>query len=221
MLYVNFVSIFRDIFVDFASLYLFAYLLIFKRNRNRELFITCAVFNVSLLLVVMTIVRTDFNLAVWFVLFALLSVITVRSTPFTRTEIAYFFAVLALAVINGSGVTDFSFVVACNVLIVACGWLMSLWSVSESENLLEANPQQTLNIVLDSIDPDATHDQSEMAHKLGRQLSIDVTSYKILKIDRVKETMELALTYRKLSEDRFREDQYDLLVDHPEFRPHE
>ena len=61
MLYVDYSNIARDIIVNVVSLYFYAYMLMLKRHKNTELFITCALFNIALLLVVMTIVRTDFN----------------------------------------------------------------------------------------------------------------------------------------------------------------
>ena len=54
MLYVDFADIFRDISVDLVCLYIFGYLLIYRRFENRDLFVTCAVFNIALMLVVMT-----------------------------------------------------------------------------------------------------------------------------------------------------------------------
>ena len=71
-MFVNYISIFKDIAVDLVSMYIFAYLILYRRYGNKELFVTCTLFNVSLMLVVMAIVRTDFNLAVGFGLFALL-----------------------------------------------------------------------------------------------------------------------------------------------------
>jgi len=195
MLYVNYGTVVRDIVVDMFSLYFYAYLLIFRRYENRELFITCSLFNVALLMVVMTIVRTDFNLAVGFGLFALLSVITVRSTPFSRTEIAYFFGGLALAVINGSGISDFSFVVTSNIIIVGFAWVLSSWSMVGNDSLIKAVEPQTMSVVLEGVDNDATSDAQGMREKLSRRYNILVKSYMVKKIDHVKETMELDILF--------------------------
>jgi len=195
MLYVDFADIIRDLAADLVSLYFFGYLLIYKRFKNSELFITCTVFNIALMLVVMTIVRTNFNLAVGFGLFALLSVITVRSTPFTRIETAYFFAALALAVINGSGITDFAFVLFSNIVIVGCAWTMSHWSADKTESLLTINSPPRMRVLLDAIDTDALQSQDLMHEKLQQMYSFKIMTYNIIKIDYVKDTIELEIFY--------------------------
>ena len=200
MLYVDFAVIFRDISVDLVSLYIFGYLLIYRRFENRDLFVTCTVFNIALMLVVMTIVRTNFNLAVGFGLFALLSVVQVRSTPFTRLETAYFFAALALAVINGSGISDFIFVLVCNVLVVGCACTMSFWSIDKTEHLNKNNMPSKMRVLLDAIDTDATHNRDRMITKLQRIYSIEVLSFSILKIDYVKDTIELDILYHETNQ---------------------
>lgn len=195
MLYVDFANIFRDISVDLICLYIFGYLLIYRRFENRELFVTCSVFNIALMLVVMTIVRTNFNLAVGFGLFALLSVVQVRSTAFTRLETAYFFAALALAVINGSGISDFTFVLVCNALIVGSAWIMSHWSIDKSERRLETDIPSKMRVLLDAVDHDATQNRDLMSAKLQRMYSVKIMSYSIVKIDYVKDTIELEILY--------------------------
>lgn len=195
MLYVDFADIFRDISVDLVCLYFFGYLLIYRRLENRDLFVTCSVFNIALMLVVMTIVRTNFNLAVGFGLFALLSVVQVRSTPFTRLETAYFFAALALAVINGSGISDFIFVLVCNALIVGSAWTMSHWSSYKSESQLATAIPSKMKVLLDAVDSDATQNRDLMIVKLQRMYAVQIMSYSIVKIDYVKDTIELDILY--------------------------
>lgn len=190
MLYINYASIFKDVILNAVSLYFFAYLILYQRYGNKELFVTCSLFNISLLLVVMAIVRSDFNLAVGFGLFALLSLITVRSVPFTKTEMAYFFSVIALAVINGSGIADYMFVIICNVMIVGTAWTIAL-TVTHSANVSGNSEPIILN--LDRVDSDASANPSRMVAKLQRLLQTEVYSYRTLKIDLVRDTMALEI----------------------------
>ena len=149
MYYVDYIGIFKDILINMISLYVFAYVIIYRHYGNKELFATCTLFNISLLLIVMVIVRTDFNLAVGFGLFALLSLITVRSAPFSMTEMAHFFGAMALAVINGSGITDYVFVLACNALVVAAAWYINRWSSAHMSNIGIGKQTRKMAIVLD------------------------------------------------------------------------
>ena len=118
MSYVNFSIVVRDILIDFVSLYFFAYAILYKKYRNKELFVTVSLFNAFLLMVIMAMVRTNFNIAVGFGLFALLSMVTLRSAPFTKAEMAYLFGGVALAVINGAGIENLAFIIMCNVVII-------------------------------------------------------------------------------------------------------
>ena len=195
MLYVDYVNVGRDIIIDFVSLYLYAYMIIFYKYGNKELFVTCALFNIFVLLVVMSIVRTDFNLAIGFGLFALLALVQMRSATFTKTEMAYFFGSIALAVINGSGITDYVFVLMCNGLVVLSAWCISTWSIEHSANVFDMQFNRKLDVVLDHIDADATNNRSAMAEKLRQMFDIEVVTFTVKQIDYVKDTMNIVITY--------------------------
>jgi len=194
-MFVNYLSIFKDILVDLVSMYIFAYLILYRRYGNKELFVTCTLFNVSLMLVVMVIVRTDFNLAVGFGLFALLSLITVRSAPFSMTEMAHFFAGIALAVVNGSGISDFVFIIMCNAVIVGCAWIISGWATALPANIGPGRQVNTLTVLLKYIDMDATGRPVEMREKLARNYKLNIVSYTVLAIDHVRDSMKLEIVY--------------------------
>ena len=195
MLYVDYVNVIRDLIVDFISLYLYAYVIIYYKYGNKELFVTCALFNVFVLLVVMTIIRTDFTLAVGFGLFALLALVQVRSAPFSKTEMAYFFGGIALAVINGSGITDYVFVILCNGIIVLSAWCMSSWSIDHSANIFDMQYSRKLAVVFDHVDVDATNDRPAMIEKLKTLFDIEVVGYSVKQVDYVKDTMDIVITY--------------------------
>lgn len=195
MLYVDYVNVIRDLIVNFISLYLYAYVIIFYKYGNKELFVTCTLFNVFVLLVVMTIIRTDFTLAVGFGLFALLALVQVRSATFSKTEMAYFFGGIALAVINGSGITDYVFVILCNGIIVLSAWCISSWSIDHSANIFDMQFSRKLAVVFDHVDADAMNDQAAMIEKLKGIFDIEVVSYSVKQIDYVRDTMDIVITY--------------------------
>jgi hypothetical protein len=178
-----------------VSLFFYAYVILYHKYGNKELFVTCSLFNISLLLLVMAIVRTDFNLAVGFGLFALLSVITIRSAPFSKTEMGYFFGGISLAVINGSGITDYVFVLICNSAVVLSAWCISLWSIEHSANIFDMESHQQLAVVFDRIDPDATNNRVAMQTKLQHMFNLEILSYKVTKIDYVRDTMNIVIIY--------------------------
>jgi hypothetical protein len=64
----------------------------------------------------LTKVRVD--IAVGFGLFAILSIIRLRSSAVTQQEVAYYFLALVLGLLNGLGVPDRGLVVALNVVVL-------------------------------------------------------------------------------------------------------
>jgi hypothetical protein len=62
----------------------------------------------------LTQVRVD--LAVGFGLFAILSIIRLRSSAVTQQEVAYYFIALVVGLVNGMGVPDLGLVVVLNVV---------------------------------------------------------------------------------------------------------
>ena len=81
--------------------------------------------------------KSKYAAGVLFGLFALLSMIQLRSTTFTKAEMAYLFGGVALAVINGAGIPDLAFVLTCNFVIVACAWIISSWSIDHSAAIID------------------------------------------------------------------------------------
>ena len=189
----DYINIFRDIGLDVVSLYFYAYWILYKKYNNKELFVACSLFNLFLMLIVITIVRTDFNIAIGFGLFALLSLVTLRSATFAKSEMAYFFGGVGLAVINGCGIADFAFVVLCNVVVVVSAWLVSLLSIAHSANVMGAD--RSMIVVLDHIDQSAVNDRAVMTEKLERLFGLKVLSFDIRKIDYVRDTIDIELSY--------------------------
>ena len=195
MTYIDYASVIRDFLIDFTSLYFFAYVVIYKHYRNTELFVTCSLFNIFVLLIVMSIVRTNFNIAVGFGLFALLSLIQLRSAQFTKTEMAYLFGCVALAVINGSGITDISFVLLANLVVILTGWIFGTWSLEHSANLITVDNIRKMSVTLDHIEEGILNDRTAMKQKLVALLGINVQSFEIKKVDYVRDIIDLSATY--------------------------
>jgi len=196
MSYVDYTTVIRDFLIDFTSLYFFAYVILYRKYRNTEMFVSCVLFNIFILIIVMAIIRTDFNIAVGFGLFALLSLIQLRSAQFTKTEMAYLFGAVALAVINGAGIADLSFILICNFVIILSTWFIGSWSLEHSANLMKVDNVRKMSVTLDHIDEQAIGNREMMRAELVKNLGIDVQSFEIKKIDYVRDIVDLALIYQ-------------------------
>jgi hypothetical protein len=65
------------------------------RHRRMELVVVYALFNVGLFLALLILVGTRISLGVGFGLFAVLSIVRLRSDTYSHRELAYFFVALA------------------------------------------------------------------------------------------------------------------------------
>ena len=195
MNFVDYSTIARDFLIDFTSLYFVAYVLIYRKFRNIELFVSCTLFNVFILVIVMSIIRTDFNIAIGFGLFALLSLIQLRSAQFTKTEMAYLFGTVALAVINGAGIIDLTFILICNVIIILSTWFVGTWALDHSANLICVDHVRKMSVTLDHINESALSDRRLMLSELRKSLGIDVQSFLIRKVDYVRDVVDVEIIY--------------------------
>tara|TARA_B110000285_G_scaffold64218_2_gene73843 strand:+ start:2263 stop:2949 length:687 start_codon:yes stop_codon:yes gene_type:complete len=196
MSFIDYSTVIRDILIDFTSLYFLSYVILYRKYRNVEMFVASALFNIFILLIVMTIVRTDFNIAVGFGLFALLSLVQLRSTTFTKTEMAYLFGAVTLAVINGAGIIDLSFVLISNVVVIVSTWFIGNWSLEHSANLIRVDNVKKMAVTLDHIDENVVGNRDLMCKQLTETLGINVQTFEIKKIDYVRDMVEINVIYQ-------------------------
>ena len=159
------------------------------------MFVSCSLFNIFILLIVMALIRTDFNIAIGFGLFALLSLIQVRSAQFTKTETAYLFGAVTLGVINGAGISDLTFILISNGLVVLSAWFIGSWSVQHSANLITVDHIRKKSVSLDHIDEKAIGDRKVMAQTLSNKIGTNIESFEIKKIDYVRDIVEISVIY--------------------------
>ena len=202
MSYVDYTTLIRDLLIDLVSMYFVSYVILYRKFQNIEMFVACALFNVFIMLIVMAIIRTDFNIAVGFGLFALLSLIQVRSAQFTKTETAYILGSVSLAVINGAGISDLTFVLVCNFVVIIAAWLFGTWSLEHSTNLIKVDYVRKMTVTLDHINEDLVSDRQLMKKKLAEMLGADIQSFEIKKLDYVREIVEVTVVYELPSNEK-------------------
>lgn len=195
MSFIEYGSLVRDVVIDLTSLYFFAYVILYRKFGNKELSVTFCLFNIFMLVVIMAITRSTFNIALGFGLFALLSMVRLRSLQFTKAEMAYLFGGVSLAVINGAGILDLSFVLTCNFVIIMGAWLISGWSVENSALIVEKSNIEKMSVVLDQIDEASMRSPAIMKNKLSQLFNLDVQSFDIITVDYVKDIMEVEIVY--------------------------
>jgi hypothetical protein len=186
----HFVSFFVHFAADLLAISLVAFFIYFRRHSRRDLLMAYTTINVGLFLVMTVISIEETGIGVGFGLFAILSIIRIRSEEFNNTELGYAFVALVIALINAFGVARFSpdpinalFVLALNGTAVLVVYIMD-----HPRLLRQVGRQQ---ITLDTIHPD---DKSLRAD-LEQRLRVRVLDYAIAHVDYVREVTVLNVRY--------------------------
>ena len=117
------------------------------------------------------------------------------------TEMAHFFAGIALAVVNGSGITDFAFILLCNIVIVGSAWIISGWAAALPASIGLRKQVNSMTVLLEHIDKDATSRPVEMRQKLADKYSLNILNFKVLAIDHIRDSMKLEIVYSSAPQD--------------------
>ena len=87
--------------VDLVAVTVLAFGLYFPRHRRRDLVVAYLGVNVGVLAVAATLATSSVGAGLGLGLFGVLSIIRLRSTELSQTEVAYYFAALALGLLGG------------------------------------------------------------------------------------------------------------------------
>ncbi|CAN5832407.1 DUF4956 domain-containing protein [soil metagenome] len=169
--------------IDLVAITLFAIAIYFRRHTRKDLAVVFAFFNICLFVVVKVIQMTEVAAALGFGLFAILSIIRLRSEPFSNREIGYFFGALVLGLVNGIGTPHLALTLGLNVLVV-----VAIFVLDHPRVLATAERR---HITLDAVhtDPEA------LRQFLAARLGATITECTITSIDFVRDSMELEVQY--------------------------
>jgi hypothetical protein len=170
--------------IDIVAIAILAYGLYFRRHGRPDLMVAYVTFNVALLVVISVIAGRELGVGFGFGLFAILSIIRLRSEEFSNREIGYFFSALALALVNGIDVGDTGFTLMLDVVIVAAVALV------DRPGLLREVRQQ--DVVLDTVHGDEAALLADLQQRLGGE----IVSFSVRETDYVRETTALKVRWR-------------------------
>ena len=85
--------------IDLAAVATLVHALYLPRHRRTDNAAVFALFNLGVFLALLVIARGDVGIGVGFGLFAVLSIVRLRSEPFSQRELGYFFIALVLALV--------------------------------------------------------------------------------------------------------------------------
>ena len=173
-----------DLGVDLAAIFLLAYALYFRRHRRADLLLAYIALNIGIFVAISLLSTARVDIALGFGLFAILSIIRLRSSAVTQQEVAYYFVALVMGLVNGLDLDDRRLVVLINAL------LLVTMLVADSRPLRER--ARRLDVTLDTVHGD----DAALVADLERRLGGRVLHHQVNDIDYVRNTTLVDVRYR-------------------------
>lgn len=179
-------TFFGNLAIDAVAIAVLVYGIYYPRHRRRDLAMACVTFNAALFLVVTVLAygRAEVGLAIGLGLFGALSLIRLRSEELSYVEVAYCFSALALAVINGLGLSDHLDALLLNGLLLA-----TVFGVDR------ADPPSDIHRTRLVMDRAYTR-ESDLRAGLVAVLGAEIIKVSIREIDLVRGRTEVDVRYR-------------------------
>lgn len=180
---VDYPQTFSRLFVDLIALVLLVAVFFLPRHARRDLAVLYVTFNIALFAVISVISVRHVSVGLGFGLFAVLSIVRLRSEPFDNVELAYFFMSLVLGLVNGLARIPLPYTVVLDVVIVVTMLLVDHPS-------LHATTVRR-RVTLDEIYTDAEALRATLEERLG----VQITELRINENDFVRETTEVTVRH--------------------------
>ena len=168
--------------LNLVAVYVLVLGIYFRRHRRRDLVLGYLAFNVSLFAVAAALGSSSpLNVGVGFGLFAVLSIVRLRSDESTQAEIGYTMVSLVLGLLNGLPGLQFEIKLLFTIL------LLGTMYVADHPAVLPQDRHHRYRVELDQILADPELLRAELQHRLGSV----VHRATIQEIDYVRETMRV------------------------------
>ncbi|WP_062200179.1 DUF4956 domain-containing protein [Demequina salsinemoris] len=176
-------SVFVYIAADLVAIAALVFGLYFPRHRRKDLIVSFLAINVGVMGVTYAMATADLTLGFGMGIFAVLSIIRLRSTEMEHNEIAYYFTAIALGLLGGfpSGNAAISFTLMAVLLAVIY--------IGDHPQLFAKT--RLTQLVLDR----AVADEAEATMLAGAMLGGTVHRISIRKVDYVAETTMCEVRY--------------------------
>ncbi|MEY3855606.1 MAG: hypothetical protein RJA45_76 [Actinomycetota bacterium] len=188
MLRVDPLDFFASLGVDLVVVALLAFVLFYRRHRDREMAISIAAINITLWALTGALASYTLSLGVGFALFAVISIILLRSSTASRVSMAYMMVGLGSGLI--SGLTGFSLMEK----IEYSAFLVLVMAIVDSKYFLRGqrdDEKTMLTLEGTNLDPDFLHS------KVEELLNVSAVSVKVKAVSLVPASTKIEVTYRK------------------------
>ena len=180
-------ALLRDLGLNLVAATILIYGIYFRRHGRRDLVLGYFAFNLSLFVVAASLGSAgSMNVGVGFGLFAVLSIVRLRSDEATQTEIGYTMVSLVMGLLNGLPGLAFEVKVLFTVLLVAAIYVI------DHEAVLPAERHARFKVNLDVVCTDPAELRLELERRLGGQVKQVI----VQEVDYIRETMRIDVRLR-------------------------
>jgi hypothetical protein len=169
--------------IDLAAAGVLVYGVFLPRHRRMDLVVVYALFNIGLFLALLVIAGGEVSMGVGFGLFAVLSIVRLRSEPFSNRELAYFFVALVLALVCAIDLGNLGF-----AGMLAGVALLAAWAIDHPRL---SKPTRRVEVMLELV----FSDDDALRRHLEERLNAIVREFSVLEIDYVRETTRVEVRY--------------------------
>jgi hypothetical protein len=167
----NYEEFLAGLAIDLVAISVLTYALYYRRHQRRDLTLGLMGVNVGLFAVSSFTAATEISVGFGIGLFALLSVIRLRSTTVSQEEIGYYFVALVIGLVNGIAVGDrWSVMITLNVVLVG------VMFVVDHPRMLSHTERHL--VVLKGVRP-----LDSLRGELEDRLGYAVTRFRVLELD--------------------------------------
>jgi hypothetical protein len=172
----------QDFLINIVAIVVLAFFVYYRRHRRRDATVGYIATNVSLFVVAAALSSsTTLNVGVGFGLFAVLSIVRLRSEEATQSEIGYTMVSLVIGLMTGLPGLGTDVKIAFSALLVLTMFII------DHPLLIKPQQYQRLRIELDRI----ITNEKELSAFVEERITGKVKRLTVLEIDFVRETMRL------------------------------
>ena len=170
-------GILASLVTDVIAIFVLSGFLYFRRHWRADLLLAYVALNIGIFVTMALLTQVKVDIAVGFGLFAILSIVRLRSGAVTQQEVAYYFLALVLGLVNGLGVPDRVLAIGMNLVL-----LLTMWAFDRTKLREQA---ERMDVKLEGVYTNSAALRAELERQLGRRVGY----YEITEVDLIRSHM--------------------------------
>src|SRR5581483_6757577 len=184
MAQMTYLELFEDLGTDLVGVTVLAVGLYYRRHGRADLVASFIPINVGLFLTMSLLSSVRVDISTGFGLFAIISLVHLRSKPSTQQEVAYYFAVLVMGLVNGLRLHERWITLAFDAALIAV--------MAVIDNRAFGTRASHVTVTLDAVH----ENPASLIADLERRLCGRVLDHIVEDVDYVRETTVVDVRYR-------------------------